>query len=150
MIDTSPDLLLLDSFRSWLLNRQLSPSTIKNYVSDLKGYFQTLNSQNPFSYSPLNAYLQEINADSNYPRYLASLNLFCQFGLNQKLISSNPLSQIKQSQKIQDNPDVETLINKFAQELNRLKTPPSTVKNYINDLYLYLRWLESSPPPNAT
>jgi len=150
MTNIPVDQLLLDSYRSWLLNRQLSPSTVKNYTSDLKSYFQTLKNENPFSYSPLNAYLQQIYADSNSPRYLASLNLFCQFGLDQKLITQNPLSQIKQAKKTQDNPDVEALITKFSQELNRLKTPPSTVKNYINDLYLYLRWLENSPPPNAT
>lgn len=150
MTTLSPDQLLLDSYRSWLVNRGLSPMTIKNYISDVNRYFQGLSNQNPFSYSALNRHLQQLYKETNYPRYLASLRLFCQFGIDQKLITQNPLRLISKNSLNTKNTDIKVIINEFVRHLNHLHTPPSTIKNYVNDLNQYLAWLEKLPPPNAS
>jgi len=137
--------LLLDSYRLWLENRHLSSATIRNYVSDANRYFKTIPSNNPFSSDSLKSYLNQKSADNNYPRYLASISLFCQFGVDQKLIEKNPIHSLRHDETRRHLPKLPDLFNMFKAHLVGHQTPSSTVKNYISDLQLYYHWLESTP-----
>jgi len=136
----------LASFRSWLQTRSYSPSTIRNYLADLRQYLSTILSPAPtsvFSPDSLSAYLTKISTNPNSPRLLASLNLFCQFGLDQKLIESNPLRHLRQSQSSSPQPNISKLIDNYQQYLEQKKFSPVTIRNYINDLHQYIYFCES-------
>ena len=136
-------------FRSWLLHRNYSASTIKNYLADI-GKFETfINATNPQTSSPfdidlISNYLVDINNKTNYKRYLASLRKFCQFALDQKVISTNPIKKAL-------NPNVKDIIKPYQDQTNQIinqfsiylknqHKSASTIKNYLVDIQQFLTW----------
>ena len=138
---------MLTAFRSWLVAKKYTDSTVKNYVTDIARYLQTLaNDQTVahiFSSTSISNYLTEISSDINYPRYLASLNQFCQYALSQNLISQNPLKKIRQQVAVAPEVNINHLLAEYSQYLIKHNNSPSTIKNYINDISLYINWLDS-------
>jgi len=150
----------LTPFQSWLGQHEYSPATIRNYLLDVNKYLEfasktihleadTIISQYPliFGIDLLSAYIDQLSGNTNSQRYLASLNTFCQFAVDQHLISSNPITRIrKQSRKpVTQNPINELRLQKlsFGDSLTKRNYPEVTVRNYLNDVEQYINWLEA-------
>ncbi|MBP9817443.1 hypothetical protein KBC75_01635 [Candidatus Shapirobacteria bacterium] len=138
---------MLQSFRTWLISKKYTESTVKNYVTDINRYLDFVgpssNVAHIFLDSVLSNYLSQISFDINYPRYLASLNQFCQFGISQNIISQNPLKKVRHQIEATPQTDLKHLLTEFSQYLIKHKSSDSTIKNYINDVNLYINWLNS-------
>ncbi len=126
----------LTPFRRWLISRNYSPATVRNYLADTNRYLFFAKTNPPFSPDILKTYLQSLSADSNAKRYLASLNKFCQYALDQRLISHNPLKNLKKQPKS----TIEELLQQYQKHLEKHKVAPVTIKNYIGDIKQFLLW----------
>lgn len=150
----------LAPFQSWLSQHGYSVATIRNYLLDVNKYLEfasktasiepeTVESQYPviFNTDLLSAYIDQLSGNTNSQRYLASLNAFCQFAVDQHLVSSNPIAKIrKQSRKsITPNPISELRLQKlsFGDSLTKHNYPQVTIRNYLNDVEQYISWLEA-------
>ena len=142
-----------DSFKSWLQVRSYQPTTIRNYLADTTKFLTFTRTQNPsfplspihiFSEPNLSAYLAEVTPDPNSKRYLASLNKFCQFALDQHLISQNPLKAVKTGFQKPPQTQVAEILNLYQTHLQNHHKTPSTVKNYLNDIENYINFLETN------
>lgn len=144
----------LPQFHSWLQNKGYSQSTCRNYLVDLGKYLNYVNrlpqtvsldiddSSVVHFLSPeiISLYVSYLSDKSNSSRYLASLNRFCQFAVDQHLISQNPFKKISRPTS---TPDLKELVKTYQQYLQTKNTPLSTIRNYINDLRQYISWLET-------
>jgi site-specific recombinase XerD len=92
----------------------------------------------------LSSYFQNINQDSNYKRFLASLSKFFQFALDQHLISSNPFPK---ALKAEPEIDLEDVIKQYQQQLETKKFSLSTIRNYINDVHQFINWAQNESRP---
>jgi site-specific recombinase XerD len=144
----------LPQFKLWLISKNYSESTIRNYLVDLGKYLNYVNSLSEsvsldlsapsaihiLSSDIVSGYVSYLSGKNNSSRYLASLNQFCQFALDQHLISANPFKSIHKTTAV---PNASELIGIYQQHLTKHNTPISTVRNYINDLHQYISWLET-------
>jgi len=130
---------VLNSFKSWLISKYYSSSTIRNYLSDVNRYVQN-SPENYFSVPSVSSYLNSINDDQNKNRYLSSLSKFFQFALDQHLISTNPL---KLSQKPKSFGPQDAL-SQYQSFLTKKSFSPITIKNYLNDIQQFIDWLKSN------
>ena len=153
----------LPQFKLWLIAKNYSESTSRNYLADLGKYLNyvnhlpqsiSLNPNNPngihiFSPEILSLYVSYLSDKNNSGRYLASLNQFCQFALDQHLISQNPLKSTLKQHHHPDNLATDSnlthLTKLYEQTLINQKTSPATIKNYLNDLHQYINWLATQP-----
>ena len=142
-------------FQSWLLNHKYSLSTIKNYIADISKYFEynkncklkIENLDDFLSEKVILPYLVTLTNNSSYKRYLASLNKFCQFALDQKIISSNPITKIRKSNSNKYTKTQQTntnnIKNEFALYLKQQNKSNSTIKNYLVDIGQFLAWADN-------
>jgi hypothetical protein len=145
------DPLIFTSYQRWLKSKSYSEATIRNYLADLKKYF--LFSDKIFDQDNLSSYFQNINQDSNYKRFLASLSKFFQFALDQHLISNNPFPKaLKSTASLSASggcPSLDDIIKLYQQQLETKKFSISTIKNYINDIHQFINWVQNpSPTPS--
>jgi hypothetical protein len=142
---------IITSYQNWLKSKSYSETTIRNYIADLKKYFLFTNSNldqvtdKIFNQDNLSSYFQNINQDSNYKRFLASLSKFFQFALDQHLISENPFPKALKSTGKPLCPPIEDIIKQYQQQLEVKKFSISTIKNYINDIHQFINWAQTSP-----
>jgi len=139
-------------FRSWLINRNYSASTQKNYIADITNFFAYVSQSNPqvnkiediFSQDIILPYISTLTNKTNYKRYLASLNKFCQFALDQKIISTNPIKRIQHgctSKYLANNQtNSKHITDQFAIYLKQQHKSNSTIKNYLIDVNQFLSW----------
>ncbi|MDP4009589.1 MAG: site-specific integrase [Candidatus Shapirobacteria bacterium] len=156
----------LEPFRLWLQNKNLSSSTVRNYVVDVNKYLKFIDNKYgqlakqshlqygqvatcPYTESNLEQYISSISSDPNNSRYLASLNKFCQFALDQKLIKSNPIKKILHRRKSDSQPvlNTENLISQYQKHLIHKNFSQNTIKNYINDIHQFINWAEKNNRP---
>ena len=154
----------LPQFKIWLAHQGYSESTARNYLADLGKYLEYINhlpqviSLNiPSSPEPVEGhilsptivglYVAYLSGKMNSPRYLASLNKFCQFALDQQLISQNPLKTVHRSPR---QPELTDLVTLYETHLIKHNTPTSTIRNYINDLNQYISWLSNPSVSSVT
>lgn len=141
-------------FQSWLINRRYSPSTVKNYLSDINNYLNFIknishssNTKDFFSQQTISSYLTSLTDKTSYKRYLASLNKFCQFALDQQIISSNPIAKIRKNKSSTISQTTQTgtkdIINQFSLYLKHQKKSNSTIKNYLVDIGQFLAWADN-------
>ena len=133
---------IITSYKLWLRAKSYSPATIRNYLVDLKKYFQfsyqdNSDSNQIFNGDNLTAYLQNINQDQNYKRFLASLSKFFKFTLDQHLISENPFNQ---AVKAKPESSLQDIIKLYQDQLTKKKFSLSTIRNYINDVQQFINW----------
>lgn len=136
-------------FSSWLKHRNYSASTIKNYLVDIGKFEAFINAtdsqtQNPFDVSLISNYLSSLTDKLNYKRYLSSLKKFCQFALDQKVISANPIRKALNpnvTDNIKSNQDQNSqLLNQFNLYLKKHHKSASTIRNYQVDIQQFLDW----------
>ena len=146
----------LPQFKIWLQTKGYSSSTSRNYLVDLGKYLNYINhlpqtisldptaTATPHLLTPsiLNLYVSYLSGKNNASRYLASLNRFRQFALDQHLITQNPLKAIHRSPS---TPSLSELVSLYQQHLTSHHAPSSTIRNYINDLQQYINWLNTTP-----
>jgi site-specific recombinase XerD len=135
--------VILQPFKSWLINKNYSPATIRNYLSDTNQFFDFANNQDIFSSETVSLYLKNISKDSNYSRYLSSLSKFFQFALDQSLTKTDPLKAALKDKK----PNSDEIINQYSEYLNKKHFSESTVKNYINDIKQFIDWSKNQQNP---
>jgi site-specific recombinase XerD len=146
----------LNPFTEWLTARHYSPATIRNYLVDINRFLSfSSDTDEPFlSPTIVLQYLQSLSANNNQKRYLASLNIFCQFALDQHLIDTNPLQkirkQIRRKTALDPQNEINNLKNSFASYLEAHHNTPTTIKNYLNDVDQYINWLNSQPSSGAS
>ena len=150
----------LQSFNLWLSQKGYSDSTIRNYIVDINKYIEYIRqkySTEPdgdsllyrqlFSSDYLSEFIDQIYRNKNSQRYLASLNLFCQFGVDQQLISSNPITKLRRKINQNQQPDpikeLQKLSSDFSDYLSAHSQNQTTIKNYINDINQYINWLNT-------
>lgn len=136
----------LDSLRKWLISKNYSLSTIRNYLTDINKYFCFVSSRftdkQIFSPESVAAYLKTINSDQNQSRYLSSLSKFFQFAFDQKIISTNPL-KIARQPKI---PTPNDILSDYQSFLLKKHFSLATIKNYLNDIQQFIDWQSQIEP----
>ncbi len=131
------------SYQNWLKNKNYSDATIRNYLVDLKKYFNFCNpdtsdlSDIVFNENKLSSYLETISRDQNYKRFQASLSKFFQYAIDQHLISINPFNKIRNVKAVINT---ESILKQYQQELTHQKFSFLTIKNYINDIRQFINW----------
>lgn len=128
--------LVLNPFKSWLINKNYSSSTIRNYLSDIDNFLDFAKTLDPFSSDTVSAYLKTISSDPNYSRYLSSLSKFFQFSLDQGLTKTNPLKAALRDKK----PNLDEIISQYSEYLKKKNFSESTVRNYLNDIRQFTDW----------
>lgn len=153
---------IIDSYKNWLRSKSYSDATVRNYLVDLRKYFEfsSLSSQvrvDPcvdhsiiFDSDNLTAYIQNINQDQNYKRFLASLSKFFQFATDQHFVSENPFPKSLKNTSEPVCPPIEQIINTYKKQLETKHFSISTIRNYINDIQQYINWIKSTPTPPLT
>lgn len=134
----------LEIFKLWLKTKNYTPSTIRNYLVDLKKYLLFADNQNIFLETTFSNYLSQISKENNCQRQLASLNKFCQFAIDQKMISFNPLKKLRSSNQnnISSN-SLSSIIQQYQSYLFKKNFTQNSIKNYINDINQYITYYEN-------
>ncbi len=138
----------LPSFKLWLINKKYSQNTIKSYITEFNLYseYVSIKSAQPptdaamfFTESNLNSYFSLSFRKNSHKRTQAFLNLFCQFGLENKYIVKKPIftaSEYNNSQPL-------TLTEEYKRHLEKKHASLQTIKSYLNDIEGYLSWLDT-------
>ncbi len=145
--ETNPKIVL--SFKNWLISKNYSSSTTRNYIADINRYLSflktahlsreavsTLVETEGFRPEIVSAYISTIKNDPNQNRYLSSLSKFFQFALDQKIISVNPL---KKAQK-PNSPTPKNILTDYQNFLIKKHFSTVTIKNYLNDIQQFIDW----------
>lgn len=98
---------------------------------------------NLFTNEILKSYILSIQSDPNFRRYLSSLNKFCQFALDQQLITSNPIKKLLQELRSPPKTNLDDLIKQYQSYLTKKNKTPVTIRNYINDIQQYIRFCQN-------
>lgn len=141
---------IIKGFSLWLSSKSYSSSTVRNYLSDINAYFNfvkslsvknsTIDDLQSTIYTPetVSSYLQTIQKDSAYSRYLSSLSKFFQYAIDQNLIKSDPLKQAKKVKK----PTSNEILDSYKSFLIKKKFSQSTIRNYINDIQQFINFIQ--------
>lgn len=132
----------LETYSSWLKSQNYQNNTVRNYLLDLKVFLEGANQT--LSEGSITDFIAKDSGQNNHSRHLASISKFCQFALDQQLITDNPFTLAK---KHANNPsptrDLDLLLTQFAQSLARDHKSPITIKNYLGDIRQYIHFCES-------
>jgi len=80
-------------------------------------------------------------AKSTVKRKLATLRTFCQFCLNQKILTVDPSLQVRNPQKsVPVDQESNKIIDDFSAWLKANNRSKNTIKNYAADVKGYLNW----------
>lgn len=132
----------IENYTSWLVLQKYQTNTIRNYLLDLKIFFQQNN--NTLSEETITTYISSNSGQNNNSRHLASISKFCQFATDQQLISHNYFSLAKKH-AISPSPtkDLDLLLTQFTQKLAREHKSTNTIRSYVADIRQYIQFCES-------
>lgn len=143
---------MTEGFSHWLSAKSYSSSTIRNYLSDINAYISffrnsklEIRNLSIFSSDTVSSYLQTIQKNPAYSRYLSSLSKFFQYALDQNLIKTNSL---KQAQKVK-KPSIDDIVADYQSFLTKKHFSNSTIRNYLNDLRQYIDFCNSQQSQNS-
>ncbi len=141
---------LKTQFKNYLLQQNLSPLSIKNYLADLNKFLNWFkNNLKPLSFSSTNfqEYVQFLKESQISPasltRYLSSLRQFGQFLVFSGKTKKNPAANLflNLSKSASDNfTEIEELLTGFAKALQEEKLSLITIRNYLVDVRQFLNW----------
>jgi len=167
-------------FRIYLISQGCSPLTVKNYLSDIKNFFDWLAQKTGihyqvagkgifgiFSKETILEYQQDLLSAKTPPstinRHLSALRKLGEFARSQGWLSENPAVKIgnvttrqyrfsgnrhlpagASAQTEGSLPAWTDLLDDFWKYLEKEKTSPLTIKNYLSDLRHFLAWLEGN------
>ena len=142
----------LASFKNWLRSKSYSDSTTRNYLADVNKYLSsfgnlTLEISNSviFQESSLSSYLNQISDKTFAARSLASLSKYCQFALDQKIISSNPIKNLIDSRGVINHAPTKSIteiLSDFKTNLINHHKTDNTVNNYLNDIKQFINYCQ--------
>lgn len=162
---------LLNQFQSFLVgSKHISPSTVKNYVSDINHFlnFVAASIQEPelkpshITAAVIASYCLSLTQStsnqttpntpttpttpspipsSSVNRRLSSLRRFGQFLADTKLLDFNPAANVT---NLNIDPTLNQVIIHYKKHLETESLSHSTVKNYVSDLKKYLLWAEKN------
>ena len=134
---------IINGFNLWLKSKSYSSSTIRNYLSDINAYISffrnaklEIRNLSIFSSDSVSSYLQTIQKNPAYSRYLSSLSKFFQYAIDQNLIKIDPL---KLAQKVK-KPSIDDILSDYQSFLTKKHFSTSTIRNYLNDLRQFIDW----------
>jgi site-specific recombinase XerD len=166
-------------FKLYLIRQGCSPLTVKNYLSDVKNFFDWLAAKTGIHYQvagkgifgiftkeTILEYQQDLltakTPRSTINRHLSALRKLGEFARSQGWLSENPAAKIGNvsarqyllsgrsrlgagdSQTKGALPDWTEILGEFRDYLEKEKTNPLTIKNYLSDLRHFLGWLEGN------
>ena len=153
--------MLEKKFGLYLKSKGVSPLTQKNYLSDLRYFWnwfvlvlksKKLNVDKLSTPSLCGLITQEIVArykkfltlnqvpSKTINRRLSTLRKFCQFCISQGWLKENPAKKITNIGKKKD--PIWEILKKFSQSLKEEGATKITIKNYLADVRQFLNWLE--------
>ena len=135
----------LTPFKKWLQNKSYSDPTVRNYLADVNKYLAATSDNDIFSSSSLSAYINQLTPKSYAQRALASLSKFCQYALDQKIITTSPIRDLTRST---DNSSLafDDLLTDFKSSLSKHHKSESTITNYINDIKQFISYCQEQNP----
>jgi site-specific recombinase XerD len=131
-----------------LLESKISPSSIKNYVSDINHFltFVSASIQEPIV-QPIHITPTAIKAystaaanqlsPSSLNRHLSSLRYFGKFLVAARLLETDPAQNLTNPAF---DPTLAQIITRYQKFLKLENLSKSTIKNYVSDLKKYLLW----------
>jgi site-specific recombinase XerD len=142
-------------FRTYLQKQNLSPATLKNYVSDIDQFLEWVKHNLQENKLEARQLTQTVFSDyaralfdpaggvhpATANRYLSSLRSFGEFLVAHNLAVTNPAAELKNKTI---DPTLDQLLTEFKHELTRQKLAASTVKNYVSDVKNYLAWTQTN------
>jgi len=159
-------------FKLYLISQGYSSITVKNYLSDVKNFFDWLAQKTDIHYQvagkaifgiftkeTILEYQQDLLSAKTPPstinRHLSALRKLGQFAHSQGWLSENPAVKISnvtskvgiiefqlEDSQINFSKTESQILNEFRRYLEKEKTSPLTIKNYLSDLRHFLGWLE--------
>ncbi|MFC1627364.1 site-specific integrase [Patescibacteria group bacterium] len=151
---TSPS--LFQQYQSFLqADKNLSPSSIKNYLSDTNHFLTWLTTSlkqpnltpSHITANNIKNYQQALTqtnppiSQSTINRRLSSLRRFGHFLHTTGLTKTNPTQTLN---SITLKPTIIKIIKAYASFLKKQKLAPSTIKNYLSDTKQYLLWAQKN------
>lgn len=146
---------MLNKFKEYLINKKLSKTSIKNYISDVR-QFMNWSANNSVDYTSVTSYInyrlyllgQKLPTNS-INRHLASLRTFGIFLQSEKLLMLNPamgLENISNDTKTPIKPinEEQILLNKFRQSLTNEHLKAATIKNYLSDVGQFIKFVKTN------
>lgn len=141
---------LLEQFIFFLQNQKNKPSflTVKNYKADIGQFINWFERQFELSFGPSKITLQIIEqykksrnlSPNSIKRHVSSLHKFFRFLHIRQIISYDPLEKKTVTAQDQMSEDPWRLKN-FKNYLYEYRKSNLTIKNYINDIKSFFRWL---------
>ena len=130
--------------------RPLSPSTIKNYLSDTKHFLTYIKTTyqepniKPNHITPVNIknYLDQLSKTYPYTtlkRRFSSLKRFTNFLYLTKLLNADPIKHLNLN-NTKKNTTTSKILDTFKSFLKSEGLSNSTIKNYTSDINHYLLW----------
>ncbi len=131
-----------------VLNVKISPSSIKNYVSDINHFLNFIAGSiqepivqpvhiTPAAIKTYTATAASQLSPSSLNRHLAAIRCFGRFLVHTKLLETDPAQNLI-------NPDFDPtlaqVITRYQKFLTTEALSKSTIKNYVSDLKKYLLW----------
>jgi hypothetical protein len=140
---------LLQTFINYLLSQKKKPSffTTKNYKADINQFITWFEKQFNNSFDPSEVTFQTIQSykkskalsPRSFKRHTSSLKRFFKFLYNENIISSDPFDGVISEKE--PKKDIFGVTN-FKNYLYDQKKTPLTIKNYINDIKVFISWVE--------
>src|SRR3989344_8976263 len=137
--------IFLQDFADYLKRLQVSLSTYKNYLSDVRYFFNwsathpqtsdhilSLPTLTSFRDSQISQPLTTTN------RRLSAIRKLCQFAFSNQLIATDPSSQLTNLTALSPSDPHQDILSRFTSFLRSQKVSPITIKNYISDIRLFL------------
>jgi site-specific recombinase XerD len=125
--------------------KELSKTTIKNYLVDLDRFIGYLKDQNGTDFLKIDnskienykSYLLSTDlAKSTIKRRLSTVRSFCQMGVKKGWFKANYAQDVTNPQTTSET---EKILDKFRSWLKAEGASKSTIKNYVSDVRNYLR-----------
>ena len=130
------------------IGTSISPSSIKNYVSDINHFLNFIADSiqepivQPIHITPaaIKAYSAAAASQlspSSLNRHLSSLRYFGRFLVSAKLLETDPVQNLTNPAF---DPTLAQIITRYQKFLASETLSKSTIKNYVSDLKKYLLW----------
>lgn len=154
---------LINQFSQYLHAQNVSYNTVKNYLADLRHFFEWYYlylKSHKYDWKEVVDFIQLINKqvvsdycnflivnkipNKNVNRKLSSLRKFCSFAISQGWLTTNPAKKVSNFQKTIITESINfKILKEFKKSLQQDGATSITIKNYLNDIKQFLNWAEN-------
>jgi integrase/recombinase XerC len=142
---------IIQKFKKYLKNKDLSDITIKNYLSDLRHFLNWsaktgksfLDQKSYFNYK--NHLQKQHTTAKSINRYLSTLRKFGRFLKESSNLDKNPAINLENldTNPQKKKPDLK-ILNDFKRSLENQDLSEVTIKNYMSDVRQFLEFVSTS------